>query len=207
MISSDCFKAHTWVAHYYHHHHHHHHIFCPLLPFRYEECREKLLPFLRKVGFNPKKDIHFIPVSGITGSNLKFPEADKCPWYTGPPFIQYIDDLPPLPSRNSTGPLRLPITDRYKVRCPLVPDCVQWCCHVCLVATPGPPPPPLRRSTIHICLFQILRDTPLRMEMGYPPITGFWKGSQQITPPPYHRFLEGKLAKLPPKWRKIENYP
>ena len=72
-------------------------------------------------GLQPKKDIHFIPVSGITGSNLKFPEADKCPWYTGPPFIQYIDDLPPLPSRNSTGPLRLPITDRYKVMCPLVP--------------------------------------------------------------------------------------
>ncbi|XP_030840086.1 eukaryotic peptide chain release factor GTP-binding subunit ERF3A [Strongylocentrotus purpuratus] len=80
---------------------------------RYEECKEKLLPFLRKVGFNPKKDIHFIPVSGITGANLKT-ESDQCPWYTGAPFIKYIDDLPPLPARNSQGPLRLPITDRYK---------------------------------------------------------------------------------------------
>ena len=38
---------------------------------------------------------------------------------------------------------------------------------------------------------------------NYPPITGFWKGSQQnYPPPPHHRFLEGKLANLPPKWRK-----
>ncbi|XP_071493313.1 eukaryotic peptide chain release factor GTP-binding subunit ERF3A-like [Diadema antillarum] len=81
---------------------------------RYDECREKLLPFLRKVGFNPKKDIHFIPVSGITGANLKVSASDKCPWYKGPPFIKYIDDLPPLPARSFDGPLRLPITDRYK---------------------------------------------------------------------------------------------
>ncbi|XP_041474160.1 eukaryotic peptide chain release factor GTP-binding subunit ERF3A-like isoform X2 [Lytechinus variegatus] len=81
---------------------------------RYDECKEKLLPFLRKVGFNPKKDIHFIPVSGITGANLKVSATDKCPWYTGHPFITYIDELPPLPARNSSGPLRLPITDRYK---------------------------------------------------------------------------------------------
>ncbi|XP_035771084.1 G1 to S phase transition 1, like [Neolamprologus brichardi] len=31
---------------------------------RYEECKEKLVPFLKKVGFNPKKDVHFMPCSG-----------------------------------------------------------------------------------------------------------------------------------------------
>uniref|UniRef100_A0A6I8QWV7 G1 to S phase transition 1 n=1 Tax=Xenopus tropicalis TaxID=8364 RepID=A0A6I8QWV7_XENTR len=40
---------------------------------RYEECKEKLVPFLKKVGFNPKKDIYFMPCSGLTGANLKEP--------------------------------------------------------------------------------------------------------------------------------------
>ncbi|KAG8558286.1 hypothetical protein GDO81_016937 [Engystomops pustulosus] len=48
---------------------------------RYEECKEKLVPFLKKVGFNPKKDIHFMPCSGLTGANLKEP-VETCPWYT-----------------------------------------------------------------------------------------------------------------------------
>lgn len=48
---------------------------------RYEECKEKLVPFLKKVGFNPKKDIHFMPCSGLTGANLKDP-VTECPWYT-----------------------------------------------------------------------------------------------------------------------------
>ena len=51
------------------------------LPSRYEECKEKLVPFLKKVGFNPKKDIYFMPCSGLTGSNLKEP-VPECTWYT-----------------------------------------------------------------------------------------------------------------------------
>lgn len=47
---------------------------------RYEECKEKLVPFLKKVGFNPKKDIHFMPCSGLTGANLK-EQSEFCPWY------------------------------------------------------------------------------------------------------------------------------
>uniref|UniRef100_A0A673AA01 G1 to S phase transition 1 n=1 Tax=Sphaeramia orbicularis TaxID=375764 RepID=A0A673AA01_9TELE len=67
---------------------------------RYEECKEKLVPFLKKVGFNPKKDIHFMPCSGLTGANLKDP-VPECPWYTGLPFIAHLD-------------VRLPIVDKYK---------------------------------------------------------------------------------------------
>uniref|UniRef100_A0A7N8X6F9 G1 to S phase transition 1 n=1 Tax=Mastacembelus armatus TaxID=205130 RepID=A0A7N8X6F9_9TELE len=51
---------------------------------RYEECKEKLVPFLKKVGFNPKKDIHFMPCSGLTGANLKdpfFPNIKECQSY------------------------------------------------------------------------------------------------------------------------------
>ncbi|XP_010872647.1 eukaryotic peptide chain release factor GTP-binding subunit ERF3A [Esox lucius] len=79
---------------------------------RYEECKEKLVPFLKKVGFNPKKDIHFMPCSGLTGANLKEP-VESCTWYTGLPFIPHLDSLPNL-NRSSDGPVRLPIVDKYK---------------------------------------------------------------------------------------------
>ncbi|XP_077131262.1 eukaryotic peptide chain release factor GTP-binding subunit ERF3A [Ranitomeya variabilis] len=79
---------------------------------RYEECKEKLVPFLKKVGFNPKKDIHFMPCSGLTGANLKEP-VDSCPWYIGLPFIPYLDHLPNF-HRSYDGPVRLPIVDKYK---------------------------------------------------------------------------------------------
>uniref|UniRef100_A0A668AT88 G1 to S phase transition 1 n=1 Tax=Myripristis murdjan TaxID=586833 RepID=A0A668AT88_9TELE len=79
---------------------------------RYEECKEKLVPFLKKVGFNPKKDIHFMPCSGLTGANLKDP-VPECPWYTGLPFIPHLDSLPNF-TRSTDGPVRLPIVDKYK---------------------------------------------------------------------------------------------
>uniref|UniRef100_A0A4W3IFV0 G1 to S phase transition 1 n=1 Tax=Callorhinchus milii TaxID=7868 RepID=A0A4W3IFV0_CALMI len=79
---------------------------------RYEECKEKLVPFLKKVGFNPKKDIHFMPCSGLTGANLK-ERADLCPWYTGLPFIPHLDNLPHF-NRSCIGPVRIPIVDKYK---------------------------------------------------------------------------------------------
>ncbi|XP_047920028.1 eukaryotic peptide chain release factor GTP-binding subunit ERF3A isoform X1 [Anser cygnoides] len=79
---------------------------------RYEECKEKLVPFLKKVGFNPKKDIHFMPCSGLTGANLK-EQSEFCPWYIGLPFIPYLDNLPNF-NRSADGPIRLPIVDKYK---------------------------------------------------------------------------------------------
>uniref|UniRef100_A0A8C2DCX6 G1 to S phase transition 1, like n=1 Tax=Cyprinus carpio TaxID=7962 RepID=A0A8C2DCX6_CYPCA len=79
---------------------------------RYEECKEKLVPFLKKVGFNPRKDVHFMPCSGLTGANLKEP-AEFCPWYIGLPFIPHLDSLPNF-NRSSDGPVRLPIVDKYK---------------------------------------------------------------------------------------------
>lgn len=43
---------------------------------------------MKKVGFNPKKDIHFMPCSGLTGANLKEP-SDFCPWYMYVEFLYY----------------------------------------------------------------------------------------------------------------------
>ena len=47
---------------------------------RFIECREKLLPYLKKLGFNPAKDLVFMPCSGMTGAGLK-EEAAGAPWY------------------------------------------------------------------------------------------------------------------------------
>jgi peptide chain release factor subunit 3 len=70
---------------------------------RYNECRDKLLPYLRQVGYNLKTDVVFMPLSGYTGANLKDPlDKSVCPWYDGPSFLGYLDNLPPFP-RSSDG--------------------------------------------------------------------------------------------------------
>ncbi len=50
---------------------------------RYDEIVTKLTPFLRSCGYNPKKDIHFLPMSGLLGHNIKDPvPKSACPWYS-----------------------------------------------------------------------------------------------------------------------------
>ncbi|XP_060850197.1 eukaryotic peptide chain release factor GTP-binding subunit ERF3A isoform X1 [Rhopalosiphum padi] len=81
---------------------------------RYEECRDKILPYLKKLGFNVAKDLTFMPVSGQTGLGLK-DQVDEsiCPWYRGPAFIPFIDSLPLL-NRSSDGPFIMPVVEKYK---------------------------------------------------------------------------------------------
>jgi len=81
---------------------------------RYEECCDKLLPYLKKCGFNPKNEIFFMPCSGLTGAFLKETiDESICPWFRGPSFLEYIDALPSW-SRQVDGPFRLPVVDKYK---------------------------------------------------------------------------------------------
>uniref|UniRef100_A0A8R1TMC4 Tr-type G domain-containing protein n=1 Tax=Onchocerca volvulus TaxID=6282 RepID=A0A8R1TMC4_ONCVO len=81
---------------------------------RYKEIQNKLTPYLRKCGFNPKTDIIYIPVSGLTGAFLKErPNAEFGSWYTGPCFIEYIDTMLPSISRDYEGPVRVIIADKY----------------------------------------------------------------------------------------------
>lgn len=49
---------------------------------RYNEITTKITPFLKAVGFNPKTDITFIPVSAQIGENMK-DRIDKktAPWW------------------------------------------------------------------------------------------------------------------------------
>ncbi|XP_045535535.1 eukaryotic peptide chain release factor GTP-binding subunit ERF3A isoform X2 [Papilio machaon] len=81
---------------------------------RYNECRDKILPYLKKLGFNPAKDLSFLPVSGQTGQGLLERVSEEiCPWYRGPSFIQLIDELPSL-NRKMDGPFIMPVVDKYK---------------------------------------------------------------------------------------------
>lgn len=81
---------------------------------RFNECRDKILPYLKKLGFNTAKDLTFMPVSGLNGSNLKDPvDSETCPWYSAGAFIPFIDALPSL-NRKPEGPFIMPIVDKYK---------------------------------------------------------------------------------------------
>ena len=72
-----------------------------------------------------------MPVSGYLGTNLKDTDQNVCPFYTGPSFLDYLDSLGPL-NREDTGPVRLPILDRFKVHvCVCVCMCVVCAC-VCV---------------------------------------------------------------------------
>ena len=48
---------------------------------RFQEIQDKLTPYLKKCGFNPKNDIFYIPVSGLTGANLHSNKTGECDWY------------------------------------------------------------------------------------------------------------------------------
>lgn len=56
---------------------------CYILFFiRYNECKDKILPYLKKLGFTLNKDLHFLPCSGQMGQGLLQPVDEKiCPWY------------------------------------------------------------------------------------------------------------------------------
>ncbi|XP_037957994.1 eukaryotic peptide chain release factor GTP-binding subunit ERF3A isoform X2 [Teleopsis dalmanni] len=81
---------------------------------RYNECKDKILPYLKKLGFNPAKDLTFMPCSGLSGIGIRdqIPES-ICPWYRGLAFIPFIDQLPSL-NRKLDGPFIMPIVDKYK---------------------------------------------------------------------------------------------
>ena len=79
---------------------------------RYNNCKDKLLPYLKKVGFNTQKDVQFMPCSGLTGAGLLEPVGHNAPWYTEKPFIRHINELPSM-KRNTDGPFMMPIVDKF----------------------------------------------------------------------------------------------
>ena len=94
---------------------------------RYDECVVKLRPFLKGCGFTIKKEVKFIPISGLGGANVK-DEVDPnvCPWwkkcYTNgdnntseSTLLNLLDSLE-ISGRDSSAPLRVPVLDRYTDR-------------------------------------------------------------------------------------------
>ncbi|KAJ7700054.1 P-loop containing nucleoside triphosphate hydrolase protein [Mycena rosella] len=81
---------------------------------RYEEIRDKLIPFVRSAGFNPKTDVTFIPVSAYTGVNLKERVSKTiAPWWTGTSFLEHVDHMP-MVDRKVNAPLMMPVAEKYK---------------------------------------------------------------------------------------------
>ncbi|KAF8913869.1 eukaryotic polypeptide chain release factor 3 [Gymnopilus junonius] len=81
---------------------------------RYDEIKDKLTPFVKAAGFNPKTDVTFIPVSAYTGVNLKdrIPKS-VCTWFDGPSFLEHLDKMP-MVDRKINAPLMMPISEKYK---------------------------------------------------------------------------------------------
>lgn len=81
---------------------------------RYMECKDKILPYLKKIGFDIKNDVYCMPCSGYNGAFLRdIPDESVCSWYRGPSLLEHLDNLPSF-LRNTDGPLRFTVTDRYK---------------------------------------------------------------------------------------------
>ncbi|KAF8022564.1 hypothetical protein BT93_F0163 [Corymbia citriodora subsp. variegata] len=81
---------------------------------RYDDIESKMIPFLKSSGYNVKKDILFLPISGLVGSNIKT-GVDKslCSWWNGPCLFEALDTVE-VPPRDPKGPFRMPIIDKFK---------------------------------------------------------------------------------------------
>ena len=79
---------------------------------RFKYCSDSLVPYLKKCGFNPTKDLKFMPCSGLTGAGLLNSVAELAPWYKGEAFIPYLNSIP-SPPRNIEGSFMMPIVDKY----------------------------------------------------------------------------------------------
>ncbi|KAF2674945.1 hypothetical protein BT63DRAFT_474631 [Microthyrium microscopicum] len=81
---------------------------------RYKECTTKLAAFLKGVGYNPKTDLVFMPISAQTTLGIKdrIPK-DVCPWFDGPSLLEYLDGMQAL-ERKLNAPLMMPIAAKYK---------------------------------------------------------------------------------------------
>lgn len=81
---------------------------------RFDAIESKMTPFLKTWGYNVKNDVNFVPVSGLTGANIRDRVSrEVCPWYEGGSFMELLDEFPPL-KRTPEGELRIPIVARYK---------------------------------------------------------------------------------------------
>ncbi|KAF8627177.1 hypothetical protein AX15_004495 [Amanita polypyramis BW_CC] len=81
---------------------------------RYDEIRDKLTPFVKAAGYNPKTDVTYIPLSAYTGINLKDRVSPSvCSWWDENSFLEHLDKMP-MVDRKVNAPLMMPISEKYK---------------------------------------------------------------------------------------------
>lgn len=85
---------------------------------RFIEIRKRLVPFLKANGFDMKR-VQFVPISGLTGVNIKTPPTQDdhdssglASWYNGRTLLQAIDSFEPA-KRNVEKPFRFLVADVY----------------------------------------------------------------------------------------------
>jgi peptide chain release factor subunit 3 len=94
---------------------------------RYDECITKLRPYLKSCGYTIKTEVKFLPISGLSGANVKDEVSkEECPWWsecvkagdnnTNKSTLLGLLDSLELSGRDATAPLRIPILDRYTDR-------------------------------------------------------------------------------------------
>ncbi|XP_042050694.1 eukaryotic peptide chain release factor GTP-binding subunit ERF3A-like isoform X8 [Salvia splendens] len=81
---------------------------------RFDEIESKMSLFLKSSGYNVKKDVQFLPISGLMGTNMKSRMGkDICPWWNGTCLFEALDAIE-IPPRDPQGPFRMPIIDKFK---------------------------------------------------------------------------------------------
>ncbi|KAL3626640.1 hypothetical protein CASFOL_030189 [Castilleja foliolosa] len=81
---------------------------------RFDEIESKIATFVKSSGYNVKKDVQFLPISGLMGSNMKTRMGKSvCPWWNGPCLFEVLDAIE-IPLRDPKGPFRMPIIDKFK---------------------------------------------------------------------------------------------
>ena len=81
---------------------------------RYDECTTKLATFLKGVGYNPKTDLFFMPISAQATLGIKdrVPKS-LAPWYSGPSLLEYLDNMEKL-ERKVSAPFMMPVGGKYR---------------------------------------------------------------------------------------------
>mmetsp|Transcript_437 Transcript_437/g.608 ORF Transcript_437/g.608 Transcript_437/m.608 type:complete len:734 (-) Transcript_437:86-2287(-) len=85
---------------------------------RFDEIKGRLRPFLKSNGFDMKR-VQFVPISGLSGVNVKVPPNNQdgnstgpASWYKGQTLVNAIDKFEPS-KRNIEKPFRLVVSDVY----------------------------------------------------------------------------------------------
>jgi elongation factor 1-alpha len=103
----------------------------PYAKARYDEVSDEMRSMLAKVGWKDdfiKNNVPYIPLSGWVGDNL-ITKSEKMPWYTGNDvkaddgstvhvhtLLDALNDFVKPPKRETSKPLRLPISGIYKIK-------------------------------------------------------------------------------------------